>query len=175
MRHLSACLILVALLFPSAAQAHGHVWDFSFAPATATGSRLWGGRASIGLTSPRAPRPTLKRWSFLIDLTNLKGEHNSEEVTALSYLAGPRLVVLSNDQHVLMLHGIAGIANKHQGATDRTDAAVTLGAAYEWVPKATAKSHAGWAARIQVEQAFLPSKSATGYTQISVGAVKRFE
>ncbi len=50
MRHLPAWLILIAVLFPSVAQAHGHRWDISFGAATATGSRLWGTRFSVGLT-----------------------------------------------------------------------------------------------------------------------------
>ena len=166
MRHLRACLVLVALSLPSVAQAHGHRWDFSMAAATATGSRLWGGRVAVGVTSNK---PANKDLSFLFDLTNLKGEHNSEDVTHLSYLVGGRYAVLSNNKHLLMLHGIGGIVHKHQGATDRTDGAVTLGAAYEWVPRG---AYAGWAARVQVEQSFLPSKSVKGYTQISIGAVQ---
>ena len=71
-----------------------------------------------------------------------------------------------------MLHGIGGTVYKQKGATGDFNGALTAGAALEWVPRGPLS---GWAARVTIEQSFLPSKSVKGYTQISLGAVKRFE
>src|SRR5687767_1879411 len=105
MRHLIAWLILIALLFPSAAQAHGHRWDISFGAASASGSRLWGGRFTVGLTDEVKQRKNL---SWLIDVTNVKGDDDTQDITQLSYLGGLRYAVpgISGDRFVVMLHGI---------------------------------------------------------------------
>lgn len=170
MRHLPAWLVFVVLLFPSVAQAHGHRWDISFGPAMASGSRLWGGRFSIGLTDEIREKKNL---SWLIDVTNVKGDDNTQDITQLSYLGGVRYAVprISGDRFVVMLHGIGGTVYKQKGTTGDFKGALTAGAAVEWVPPG---AH-GWAGRLQIEQSFLPSKSVKGYTQISLGAVKRFD
>lgn len=169
MRHLQALLVLIALLFPSAAQAHGHRWDFSLAPSSADGSRLWGGRVSFGITNKV---PANEDLSWLIDLTNLKDRDSSQDITLMAYFGGLRYAVVPTSKHLLMLHGLVGAIDKHQGATGRTDFAMMLGAAYEWVPRGL---EAGWALRVQADHSFVPEKSVKGYTQFSVGVVKRFD
>ena len=171
MRLYPCCVVvLMLLLVPTTAQAHLHRWDISPAAATADGSRLWGGRVSIGLTNP-APRIKTKRpFSWLIDVTNLKDREPSQDKTLIALLGGPRYSI-GTDHHVLMLHGLAGFVDKHEGATGRTDFATTAGAAYEWVLSDTY----GWGARLQVEHSFIPKSGVKGYTQFSLGAVKRFD
>jgi len=170
MRHLSAWLIIIALLFPSVAQAHDHRWDFSFAAATATGSRLWGGRYTVGLTKEIQRKRNL---SWLFDVTNVKGEDNAEDIIQTSYLGGARYAIprISGDHFVVMLHGIGGGVYKQKSATGDLNLALTAGAAFEWVPRGTPD---GWAARVTIEQSFLPDKTVKGYTQFSFGVVKRF-
>lgn len=167
MRHLHAWLIVIALLFPSAAQAHGHVWDFAFGPAWAEGSSLWGGHVSIGLTNKV---PANKNLSWLIDLTNLKDRESSQDTTQLAYYVGPRYSVGEN-HHTAMVHGQLGIVDKHQGATGTTQFAMKIGAAYEWVPKGNL---GGLALRVQAEHSFVPDEDRKGYTQISASFVRRF-
>ena len=172
MRMRPLCVVaLMLLIVPTTAQAHLHVWDIAFAPAWADGSNLLGGRVSIGITNPRPRLMKLKKpLSWLIDLTNLKDREPSQDTTLLALLAGPRYSV-GSDRHILMLHGLAGFVDKHQGATGRTDFAMMAGAAYEWVLN---DAH-GWGTRVQVEHSFIPTSGAKGYMQISIGAVKRFE
>jgi hypothetical protein len=174
MRHLRACLVFIALLFPSVAHAHDHRWDFSFAAATASGSRLWGGRYSVGLTKEIRQKRNL---SVLLDVTNVKGNDKTQDktrdITQLSYLGGLRYAVprISGDHFAVMLHGLGGGVYKQKGATGDLNLALTTGAALEWVPRGTPD---GWAARLQIEQSFLPDETAKGFTQISIGVVKRF-
>jgi hypothetical protein len=172
MRHLSAWLILIALLFPTAAQAHDHRWDFSLAAASATGSRLWGGRYSVGLTKTIKEK---KYFSVLFDVTNVKGhdDEHDQDIIQNSYLGGGRVALprVSGEHFVVMLHGIAGGAYKQKGDTGDLNLALTAGAAVEWVPEGAK----GWAARVQIEQSFLPDKDVKGYTQFSFGVVKRFD
>ncbi len=170
MRHLPAWLILIAVLFPSVAQAHDHRWDFSFSAATATGSRLWGGRYTVGLTKEIQRKRNL---SWLLDVTNVHGDDDTQDITQLAYLGGARYAIprISGEHFVVMLHGMSGMVYKQKGAIGDANLAVTTGAAIEWVPGGNA---AGWAARVQIEQSFLPDKDVKGFTQISFGVVKRF-
>jgi hypothetical protein len=159
-------VVLMSLLVPTAAQAHDHVWDFSFGPAAATGSRLWGGRFSIGLTNKV---PANKDLSWLIDVTNVKGKDGTDDIVQLSYLGGVRYAILGNrqtDKSVVLVHGLVGRFYKQTGATGVGEWSATVGGAFEQV-----LTH-GWAARVQVEHSFV--KNVKGYTQVSLGAVKRF-
>src|SRR5688572_7976171 len=172
MRHLSAWLIIIALLFPTVAQAHDHRWDFSLAAASATGSHLWGGRYSVGLTKKINEK---KYFSVLFDVTNVKAhdDEHDQDIIQNSYLGGGRFAIprISGDHFVVMLHGIGGGVYKQTGATGHLKLALMTGAAFEWVPGGDDST---WAARFQIEQSFLPYNDAKGYTQMSIGVVKRF-
>ena len=168
--HPRCVVVVLLLLVPATAQAHLHRWDISPMAATADGSRLWGGRVSIGVTNPTRNLKRKRPLSWLLDLTTLKDREPSQDKTLIALLAGPRYS-FGTDSHVFMLHGLAGFVDKHEGATGRTDFATTAGAAYEWVVSDT---H-GWGARVQVERSFIPKSGVKGYTQISLGAVKRFD
>ena len=160
-------VVLMILVVPTAAQAHDHVWDFSFGAATASGSRLWGGRFALGLTNKV---PANKDLSWLIDVTNVKGKDGADDIVLLSYLGGLRYAVLGNrqtDQNVLMVHGIGGRVYKQTGTTGAGEWAVTVGAAYERLIRG------GWASRVQIERSFV-TNGVKSYTQISLAAVKRF-
>jgi hypothetical protein len=170
MRLYPRCVVVLMFLFvPATAHAHLHVWDVAFAPSWAEGSSLWGGRISIGLTNPVPPDRNL---SWLIDVTNLKDRDSHQDTTLLSYFGGLRYSVGRDaDPYVFMMHGLIGAIDKHQGATGRTDFAMTAGAAFEWV----LSDRTGWGARVQVEHTFIPKSGPEGYRQVSFGAVKRFK
>jgi len=108
-----------------------------------------------------------------LDVTNVKGDDGTQDITQLSYLGGVRYAIprVSGDHFVVMLHGIGGGVYKQTGATGHLRLALTTGAAFEWVPGGDDST---WAARFQIEQSFLPFNEAKGYTQMSIGVVKRF-
>ena len=161
-------VVLTFLLVPTIAQAHDHRWDFAMAAAKATGSSLWGGRFSLGLTNKV---PTNRDLSWLIDVTNVKGDDNTQDIIQNSYLVGVRYALpgISNDYVAVMLHGIGGGVYKQTGTDGNLRGALAAGVAVEWVPRGTPD---GWAVRGQIERSFV--KDASNYTQFSFGAVKRF-
>jgi hypothetical protein len=168
--HPRCVAVLMLLLVPATAHAHLHRWDVAAGPTYEKGSRLLGGRLSIGLTN-RLKDDSDRKLSLLIDLTNLKDREDSQDTTLLSYFAGPRYS-FGNDDHVVMLHGQLGIIDKHQGATGRTDLAFTAGVAYEFI---WGGAPAGVALRLQVEHSFVPDKDVKGRNRYSAAVVKRFE
>jgi hypothetical protein len=174
MRLRPRCVVVVMLLLvPTSAQAHLHRWDVAAGAASEDGSRLWGGRFSIGLTNRPDPlSKEYKRLSWLIDVTNLKDREPTEDTTLLSYFVGPRYAIGGRDEQVLMLHGQVGIIDKHQGATGQTDLGFIAGAAYEFV---WGDPRHGKALRIQAEHSFVPDENVKGHTRYSVAFVKRFE
>lgn len=175
MRLPSLCVVvLMFLLLPTTVQAHDHVWDFSFGPAAASGSRLWGGHFAIGLTNPV---PANRDLSWLIDVTNVKGKDGANDITQNTYLGGARYALLGNrtrDKNILMLHGLIGTVYKQNGADGDFEFATKIGAAYERL--LVGPPPAGWALRVQLERSFVTDGPvAKEYTQIAVGIVKRFD
>ena len=161
-------VVLTFLLVPATAQAHLHRWDFAFSGAEAAGSSLKGVRMTVGITQKIGP--TNKDVSWLLDVTNVKGEENNKDITQLSYLAGGRYTIprLRHQYFAVMVHGIGGFVYKQEAADGKRNWAFNTGAAIEL------GDADGWAARIQADYSFLegPSK---GFRQFSFGAVKRFE
>lgn len=170
--HPLCVVILMLLLVPSPSQAHDHVWDVAFGPAAASGSRLYGGRFSVGLTNKV---PANRDLSWLFDVTYVKGKNGTDDITQRAYLVGGRYAVAGNrqtDRNVLMLHGLVGWVDKQKGPAGDGNFPVTLGAAYE---RMLSGGPAGWAARVQIDHTFLPKSGVKGFTQISAGIVHRFD
>ena len=168
-------VVLTFLLVPATAQAHIHVWDVAFSGAEAAGSSLKGLRITIGLTQKVGPTPTPpsnpnRDFSWLFDITNVKGEDsNQHDITQLSYLGGGRYTIprLRHQYFNAAVHGVVGMVYKQTVADGERYLAFNTGAAIEL---GDAK---GWAGRIQADYSFL--KGATGFRQFSAGVVKRFE
>ena len=109
-----------------------------------------------------------------MDVTNVHGDDDTQDITQLAYLGGARYAIprISGEHFVVMLHGMRGMVYKQKGAIGDANLAVTTGAAIEWVPGGNA---AGWAARAANRTiVFAGSTSVKGFTQISFGVVKRF-
>jgi hypothetical protein len=161
------------LLVPTIAQAHGHRWDVGGGPSSGDGSRLWGGRASIGLTSKK---PANEDFSILLDLTNLKDREEvagvNQDTTLIALFVGGRYAIIPHRRYLVTVHGLLGFVDKHKAATGNTDLAFSTGAAFDLI---FTGANNGWAARVQVDRTFLPEDTRKGYTQVSVGLVKRFD
>src|SRR5688500_16979026 len=160
-------VVLILLLVPTAARAHGHVWDVAFGPTSAQGSSLWGARVSLGVTNKV---PTNKNLSWLVDISDFRD--GKRDITQFSQLGGPRYVLLDTPKQTLSLHVLSGIVHTDRGATSNTSVPVTVGGSYEWVPRGAT---AGFAMRVQVDRSFVPEKNVKGYWQVSAGLVHLFD
>lgn len=182
MRLYRCVVVLMLLLAPTIAQAHGHVWDFGYAPSWHKGSSLWGVRLALGITNKIEPRqppvgdpePPNENWSWLVDISDFRDKDS--DTTQFAHRGGVRYAVVSNDKNVITVHALSGIVHTHRGATSGTSIPVTIGGAYEWAPKGSSTSVGRFALRLQVDHSFLVKKAANtkGFTQFSFGIVHRF-
>jgi hypothetical protein len=171
MRNRHAWLVVVALMLPSRAYAHGHTWDGSGGPiVTGGGSVLAGVYFGLGVTLQNMVDNDL---ALVGDVANLKGKHDDEELTQLSYTGGLRWAVngrnADNRKHIVIVHALMGIMNRHLGADDKTHFTSTLGGAYEFTPRAAPQ---GWGVRVQVDRQFTNDIKDTW--RFSTGFVRRF-
>ena len=166
-------LVVVALILPARVYAHGHTWDGSGGPiASGGGSVLAGVYFGIGVTLNGMVDNDL---SFIGDVTNLKGKHDDQELTQLSYQGGVRYALNGRNhddrRNLFTVHGLIGIVNRHLGAEDKTHFSGALGGGYEFDFKDD-KLPEGWAMRVQVDRQFV--NDIKDFWRVSGGFVRRF-
>jgi hypothetical protein len=167
MRPRLAWLVVVALILPARAYAHGHTWDGSGGPITTGGSTLYGFRGTLGITLP----PVNHDWSALADFTNTFGNHDDKDVTQLSYMGGARRFLNGNgERHLFSLHIVGGVVHRHEGETTTLKWATSFGGAYELIPRGVPY---GWATRFQLDRTAVQDQK--DFYQFSVSIVKRFQ
>ena len=140
-------LVVVMLLVPAVAGAHGHKADFYAAASRTTGSSLWGPQTTLSITSPI---PTSLDMSILGDFSAHVGEENSVDMTRLAFMIGTRWTasIRGNDKHLGYGQVLGGGVHDHVGGTDATHRALAFGAGYEFDPEG---EDSAFAVRFQIE------------------------
>lgn len=163
-------LLVVMLLNPVAARAHGHTADAFLGYSFLDGSSLSGFRETFCVSVPWTTSTGVKHVSVVGDLGVRAGSHDNKDILQNAFMGGIRWQVAKSpdDQNLLFGQFLVGGVHSRGSAVRATDKAFGFSGGYEY----DLRTEDGWAVRGQFD--YLRS-GGDNFAGFSAGIVYRFK